>query len=82
MGCSDEDVAGDGGRVLNHTELILTCYLGNERQAIALAPHIPPSYCDLEREIIKALVKVLEAKNGFDKVEYLGGQRRDTLRGK
>lgn len=75
----------DGGRVLTRTERLLVEYLDNERQAVALAPYIYlPHGCteaDVAREVTKVLVDALEDSIGLARVQYLGGQRRDTLRG-
>jgi len=80
------DMLTDGGRVLNPTEQALCDYLGSERQAIALAPHIILDLSDIreediEREVVKALVNGLEAALGTKGIAaYCGGERRDTLR--
>ncbi len=66
----------DGGRVLNHTEQALVDYLGNERQAIAMAPHVNLIRDTVEQAVIKVLVNALEAANGIGAIEYLGGERR------
>jgi hypothetical protein len=74
----------DGGRVFGEVEQALVDYLGNEAQAVALAPYIDYDYAcgvSMEHAIIKVLVTMLERKGTLDTVEYLGGQRRDTLRG-
>ncbi len=72
-------------RVLSHLEIQLFSYLGAERHAIALAPYAVLSanatYEEIEREATRVIALVLEAKQGKTEVEYLGGQRRDTLRG-
>jgi len=78
------------GRILERVEKLLADYLDNERQAIALAPHvyIPEGLTLAEendhiaQEIIKVLVDALEARVGrLEPIEYVGGQRRDILRG-
>lgn len=79
----------DGGRVLTELEQALADYLGNERQAIALAPQVAEKLTweeglnstTLERAVTRVLVDALEATHGLDTAEYVGGQRRDTLRG-
>jgi hypothetical protein len=77
----------DGGRVLNPTEKRLFDYLYNERQAIALAPHMPhigyySSEESVSRAVIMVLVNGLETALGTKGIAvYCGGERRDTLRG-
>ena len=78
----------DGGRVLNPTEQALADFLGSERQAIALAPHVVLDLSDIReedivQEVIKALVNGLETALGTKGIAvYCGGERRDTLREK
>jgi hypothetical protein len=77
------------GTLLTRTERLLADYLDNERQAIALAPHvyIPTALTPEEEKecvaqaVIRVLVDALEARVGLKPVEYVGGERRDTLRG-
>ena len=66
--------------MLTQTETELARYLGNERQAVVLAPHVDLRRDNIEQAVIKALVKVLESIHGNDILEYAGGQRRDTMR--
>ena len=74
------------GRVLNPTEQALADFLGSERQAIALAPHVVLDLSDIREEdialeVIKALVNGLETALGTKVITvYCGGERRDTLR--
>ena len=79
------DKLTDGGRVLDRTERLLSDYLDNERQAVALAPYVylpeGSTENDVAREVTKVLVNALEEAVGLSGVEYLGGIRRDTLRG-
>ena len=76
------------GRVLNPTEQALADFLGSERQAIALAPHVVLDLSDIReedivQEVIKALVNGLETALGTKGIAvYCGGERRDTLREK
>ena len=74
--------------MLSPFERRLADYLDNERQAIALAPLVlnklsewNVSDSEIQRAITQVLVDALEAAGGLDSVEYLCGQRRDTLRG-
>lgn len=74
------------GTVLTIAEQRLFAYLGNERQATSLARHMKVklsahcSDCLVSNEIIKVLVNALESLHGDKALEYIGGQRRDTLR--
>jgi hypothetical protein len=76
----------DGGRILTPTESILANYLEDERQAVALAPHVAlsksPTHEQIDNAIAEVLVNALTAAGGKTTVliEYLGGQRRDTIR--
>ena len=76
------------GRVLNPTEQALADFLGSERQAIALAPHVVLDLSDIReedivQEVIKALVNGLATALGTTGLAvYCGGERRDTLREK
>jgi hypothetical protein len=78
----------DGGRVLDRTERLLSDYLDNERQAVALAPYVyiplgtpEEEQANVAKAVIQVLVDALEQSVGMSGVYYLGGQRRDTLRG-
>ncbi|MGC2475121.1 MAG: hypothetical protein WA485_12355 [Candidatus Sulfotelmatobacter sp.] len=82
-----ERVQGDvvTGRALTSTEQQLFAYLGDERQAVEMAKHLtlPPhaSYELIENSVAMLLVRVKEAADGGEtKVQYVDGQRRDTLR--
>lgn len=73
-------------RLLSRTEQLLANYLDNERQALALAPHvyIPEGLSPSEEEqhIEGAVISILaEALDRGDYCEYVSGIRRDTLRG-
>ncbi len=72
-------------RVLSHTEIQLFSYLGSERSAVALAPYAilseNASYAEVEVEVTRIFADMLVKKNGNEEVEYVCGQRRDTLRG-
>lgn len=83
----------DGGRAFTRLEQELADYLGNERQAVALAPmaerklavlypekRVVITAFVLERVVTAVLVDALEASGGLADVEYAGGERRDTLR--
>lgn len=71
-------------RVLNGTEAQLFSYLGNEREAVALAKVISlpehATYAQIETAVVMALVATKEKVSGPAHVEYLGGQRRDLIR--
>jgi hypothetical protein len=85
MRCTTQTLT-DGGRVLTPTECILANYLEDERQAVALAPHVAlpksPTHEQIDNAIAEVLVNALTAAGGKTTVliEYLGGQRRDTIR--
>jgi hypothetical protein len=73
-------------RLLNRTEKLLADYLDDERQAVALAPHvyIPEGLTQeaQDHRIEEVIISVLaEALDHGDCCEYVSGQRRDTLRG-
>jgi len=77
------------GRVLTHRESQLFSYLGDERQAIALAKIVwlrqEATQAEIEAAVTVAFVHAYEAKGGNRNritIEYVGGQRRDNLRGK
>jgi hypothetical protein len=59
-------------------------YTENERQAIALAQvcTLPEdaTYAQIEDAVCKCLTAALEHVGLKDDIEYVGGQRRDTLR--
>lgn len=72
------------GRPLSRTEVLYFTYLGDERQAVLFAKLLPlpenASHADIEDAVTRVLVKVKTVLGGDANVEYLGGQRRDTLR--
>ena len=74
--------------VLNRTEIQLLSYCNSEREAVALAKVITlpehANYYQIEQAVIAALCNGIEAAHGNNPVyvEYIMGQRRDTLRGK
>jgi hypothetical protein len=71
-------------RPLTKTEMLLLRVCDDERQAIALAKHItlPENATaeQIEAVVTLALVRAKEAASGPADVEYVSGQRRDTLR--
>ena len=71
-------------RVLNRTEMQFLSYVGNEREAIALAAvcHLPDdaTYAQIEDAVLKCFCSALEYAGLEDSIQYVGGQRRDTLR--
>ena len=72
------------GEVLQVTEQRLIRYGCTEREACALANVITlepdASDSEVETAVIEALVNAKHAVDGVADIEYLGGQRRDTLR--
>ena len=79
------------GRILTATEQALIRYLGEESEthACAIAPHVylPTGLTPREQEqvieqaVIGVLCDALESIHGTSRLEYVGGTRRDTLRG-
>ncbi len=71
-------------RVLTRTEMQFFSYTENERQAIALAQvcTLPENatYAEIEDTVIKCFTIALEHAGLKDNIEYVGGQRLDTLR--
>lgn len=71
-------------RPLNRTEMQFFSYTQDEREAIALASvcHLPDkaTYAEIEDAVLKCFTVALEHAGLKDSVEYVGGQRRDTLR--
>jgi hypothetical protein len=71
-------------RPLTRTEMQFFAYTLDEREAIALAKvcHIPDNatYAEIEDAVLKCFTVALEHAGLKDSVEYIGGQRRDTLR--
>jgi hypothetical protein len=74
------------GRPLTRTEILLFTWLDDERQAIALAKFVTlqddATAEDVADAVMRALVAAKEAISGRAQVEYIGGERRDTLRRK
>jgi len=72
------------GRLLTRTEEQLYNFCMNERQAIEFAKYITlpenASFELIENSVAMLLVRVKEAADGQTEIEYLSGQRRDTLR--
>lgn len=72
------------GRALTRTEIELFTFCENERQAIELAKQVTlpdnATFEEIENAVAFALVRAKESVDGRTKVEYIGGQRRDTLR--
>ena len=71
-------------RILTRTEMQFFSYLQDEREAIALASvcSLPEdaTYAQIEDAVLKCLTTALEHAGLKDSIEYVGGQRRDTLR--
>jgi hypothetical protein len=71
-------------RSLTSTETLLLKCCDNERQAIALAPHVSlpdnATKQQIQDAVILALVKAKEAVQGTAEIEFISGQRRDLLR--
>jgi hypothetical protein len=71
-------------RTLTRTEMQFFSYTEDERQAIALAQvcSLPENatYAEIEDTVIKCLTIALEHAGLRDSIEYVGGQRLDTLR--
>jgi len=71
-------------RALTATETLLLTYCDSERQAIALAPYVhlnaDATQPEIEHAVLCALVHAKEAVSGCASVEFISGQRRDTLR--
>ena len=76
------------GELFQATEQRLIRYGCTEREALALANVVlsqialetDTSDAVVEQAVVNALVSVKEAVDGAADIEYLGGQRRDTLR--
>jgi len=84
-GCQMTDlVHQQTSRILTRTEMQFFSYTEDERQAIALAQvcTLPENatYAEIEYTVIKCLTIALEHAGLKDDIEYVGGQRRDTLR--
>lgn len=71
-------------KILTHTERILSDYCGSEAQGVLLAKVVSlpesPSEQEIQDAVLLAFVRVKEATQGRVAVEFLGGERRDTLR--
>lgn len=72
------------GEIFSATAQRLIRFGCNESQAYTLAKIVTLNRDATDAEtcnaICRALVSVKEARDGITEVEYLGGQRRDTLR--
>ena len=81
---ADAGVKTRRGELLQVTEQRLIRYGCTEREACALANVVtlerdtPDAV--VEQAVIEALVNAKHAVDGVADIEYLGGQRRDTLR--
>ena len=77
-------LTGNTGEVFTVTAQRLVRYGCTETQAYSLAQLIrlerETSDAAVEKAVINALVKAKTAVDGVTEVEYVGGQRRDTLR--
>jgi hypothetical protein len=83
-GFDSEQGHGYVSRPLTRTEMQFFSFTLDERQAIALAKvcHIPEdaSYAVIEDAVLKCFNAALEHAGLKNSVEYIDGQRRDTLR--
>lgn len=83
-GFDREQGHGYVSRPLTRTEMQFFSFTLDERQAIALAQvcTLPAdaSYAEIEDAVLKCFTVALEHAGLKDSVEYIGGQRRDTLR--
>jgi hypothetical protein len=83
-GFDSEQGHGYVSRPLTRTEMQFFSFTLDERQAIALAQvcTLPAdaSYAEIEDAVLKCFTVALEHAGLKDSVEYIGGQRRDTLR--
>ncbi len=72
-------------RPLTRTEMQFFSYTEDEREAIALAAvcSLPEgaTYAQIEDAVLKCFAAALEHAGLKDELTYIGGQRRDTLRG-
>jgi hypothetical protein len=71
-------------RLLTHTEMQFFSYTHDEREAVALArvAHLRENatHAEIEDAALKCFTAALENAGLKDSLEYVGGQRRDTLR--
>jgi len=83
-GFDSEQGHGYVSRPLTRTEMQFFSYTLDEREAIALAQvcTLPESatYAEIEDAVLKCFTIALEHAGLKDSIEYVGGQRRDTLR--
>jgi len=83
-GFDSEQGHGYVSRPLTRTEMQFFSFTLDERQAIALAQvcTLPAdaTYSEIEDAVLKCFTVALEHAGLKDSVEYIGGQRRDTLR--
>jgi len=83
-GFDSEQGHGYVSRPLTRTEMQFFSFTLDERQAIALAQvcTLPANatYAEIEDAVLKCFTVALEHAGLKDSVEYIGGQRRDTLR--
>ena len=83
-GFDSEQDHGIVSRPLTRTEMQFFSFTLDEHEAIALAQvcTLPAdaSYAVIEDAVLKCFTVALEHAGLKDSVEYVGGQRRDTLR--
>jgi hypothetical protein len=83
-GFDSEQGHGYVSRPLTRTEMQFFSYTLDEREAIALAQvcTLPENatYAEIEDAVLKCFTIALEHAGLKDSIEYVGGQRRDTLR--
>jgi len=83
-GAASEQDHGTVFRPLTRTEMQFFSYTLDEREAIALANvcTLPAeaTYAQIEDAVLKCFTAALEYAGLKDSIEYVGGQRRDTLR--
>ena|SRR5208282_5684497 len=83
-GFDSEQGHGYVSRPLTRTEMQFFSYTRDEREAIALAlvATLKPdaSYGEIENVVLGVFNAALEHAGITDTIEYVGGQRRDTLR--
>jgi hypothetical protein len=83
-GAASEQGHGYISRSLTRTEMQFFSYTLDEREAVALATvrTLPAdaTYAQIEDTVLKCFTAALEYAGLKDSIEYVGGQRRDTLR--
>ncbi len=83
-GFDSEQGHGYISRPLTRTEMQFFSYTLDEREAIALANvcTLPAeaTYAQIEDAVLKCFTAALQYAGRKDSIEYVGGQRRDTLR--